>query len=250
MKIVTLSFNRPDFIELQLNSLKKWVKDFEYVVYDNCPDDAVKDECARLGIECIPIKIFSEDTSWAVGRSLDKMWETLQDTKGELWYIDSDMFLIGELPKLNCDMAFVPQVRENYTYPWTGLMYFNMDTLPSPESLKWAVEYSLKDTDVGGLNHYYLQEHQPKVKELEMWTLIDERRYSFNGVDTKEQGLLFSDMTHLAEKYNFPKPYSFDFLGEVDEDPCIFHFKSASGYPPFYTPEYVRLKTEAMKKLL
>lgn len=241
MNIVTLAFNRPDFIELQLNSLKKWVKDFTYTVFDNCPDDAIKDECERLGVECIPIKIFSADTSWCVGLSLNKMWETLQHNKGELWYIDSDMFLIGKLPKLKCDFAFVPQVRGEYTYPWTGLMYFNMDTLPHPKDMEWQVDYSVKDTDVGGRNHYYLKDHTPRIQELEMWTLTPDG-CSFNGVDC------ICMLGHKEmEKINLPRP--FDLL-KCDGQDFVLHYKSASNYPAFYTPEYNKLKTKALKKLL
>lgn len=249
VKIITLSFNRPDFIELQLKTLKKWVKDFEYVVYDNCPDDAIKDECDRLGIKCIPIKIFSTDTSWAVGLSLNKMWDTLQYEKGKLWYIDSDMFLIGELPNLDCDMAFIPQERGEYTYPWTGLMYFNMDTLPHPEELKWQIDYSAKDTDVGGMNHYYLIENQPRILELEMYTMIDTNKYSYNGKDSdlKNDHMVLMKMAHYLK---LPHPYSFDLLRPKAGDFFIFHYKSGSGYPEFMTEKYNRLKTEALVKLL
>lgn len=241
MEIVTLAFNRPDFIELQYNSLKKWVKDFNYTVYDNCPDDSIKDKCERLGIKCIPIKIFSADTSWAVGLSLNKMWETLQHTKGKLWYIDSDMFLINELPKLNCDMAFVPQIRGEYTYPWTGLMYFNMKTLPHPEELQWQVDYAIKDTDVGGRNHFYLKDYSPIIQELEMFTLTLEG-CSYNGVDC----ICKSEHKEM-QIIEFSKPFDiFTCKGRK----FVLHYKSASNYPSFYTPEYNRLKTEALKKLL
>ncbi len=248
VKIVTLAFNRPDFIELQLNTLKKWVKDFEYVVYDNCPDDSIKDECTRLGIECIPIKIFSADTSWAVGLSLNKMWKTLQNEEGKLWYIDSDMFLFAPLPDLDCDMAFVPQERGEYTYPWTGLMYFNMETLPQPKELKWQVDYSVKDTDVGGLNHFYLETYNPKVIYLEMWTLIDEDKFSYNGKDCGYDKS-FETLKAIAHSYNFPRPYSFDILCTASTS-FVYHYKSASNYPEFYTEDYNFKKTKALCELL
>jgi hypothetical protein len=250
MEVVTLAFNRPDFLELQLNSLKKWVKEpFKFTVFDNCPDDAIKDECDRLGIECVPIKIFSADTSWAVGLSLNKMWERLKHNKGKLWYIDSDMFLVNKLPDIKADFAFVPQKRGEYTYPWTGLMYFNMDTLPHPEELQWQVDYSVKDTDVGGRNHFYLQEQDVVIQELEMWTLIDTKKYSFNGIDS-EGYIDHIDLIKLVDIYSFPKPYSVDMFKMKDTPFFVFHYKSASNYPSFYTPEYNRLKTQALCKLL
>lgn len=242
MEIVTLAYNRPDFIELQLSSLKKWATNFNYTVYDNCPDDAVKDECERLGIKCVPIKIFGEDASWIVGLSLNKMWETLQYEFGTLVYLDSDMFLIGELPSMeDHDFAFVPQVRGEITYPWTGLMMFNMETLPHSEELKWQVDYSLKDTDVGGLNHFYLKERNPNVLELEMWTLTREG-CSFNGADC-----VCKPEHKEMEKIPLPRPFD---VFKCNGKDFVLHYKSASNYPDFYTPEYNEKKTEALRKLL
>jgi glycosyltransferase involved in cell wall biosynthesis len=253
VKIVTLAFNRPDFIELQLNSIKKWVPEFEFTVFDNCPDDAIKNECERLGVKCIPIKIFSEDPSWAVGLSLDKMWATLQFETGILVYLDSDMFLINPLPDIDdYHMAYVPQVKKQYTYPWTGLMMFNMDTLPSPGELFWHVDYRLEGTDVGGFNHFYLHKYYPRVLELEMWTLVDENKCSFNGADSICE---YNDnlIATLCGINGFPRPYSIDMFkvrGKPFTEAFVFHYKSASNYAPFATPEYNRLKTEALKKYL
>ncbi len=250
MEIVTLAYNRPDFIELQYNCLKKWVKNFTYTIYDNCPDDSVKDECKRLEINCVPIKIFSpKDPSRCVGLSLNKMWETLKNTKGKLVYLDSDMFLINELPDMGSyDFAFVPQNRPgSITYPWTGLMMFNMDTLPHPEKLRWDIAPQLK-ADVGGLNHFYLKEYSPKVLELEMWTIVDDGKFSFNGADT-EDDRSYGEMEKMAKKYNFPRPYSFDIFRTLNKT-FVFHYKSASNYPSFYTKDYNKLKTEALKKIL
>jgi hypothetical protein len=242
MKIVTLAYNRPDFIELQLNSLKKWVKEpFKYTVFDNCPDDAIKDECERLGIECVPIKIFSADASWCVGLSLDKMWERLCLNTGKLWYIDSDMFLVRELPDVYGDIGYVPQTKGEYNYPWTGLMYFDMDKLPHPEEMRWAVDYSLKDTDVGGQNHFYLAEYSLNKQYFEMFTLIP-NGFSYNGVDSYEK----VEHTWMM-LLDLMRP--FDIL-TYNGKPFVLHYKSASNYPDFYTPEYNRIKTEQLRKLL
>ena len=251
MDIVTLAFNRPDFIELQLNSIKKFYSNFTYTVFDNCPDDSIKNECERLGVKCVPIKILGNDPSIVCGLSLNKMWETLQHNEGELLYIDSDMFLINELPKFDCDFAFVPQVRKEIVYPWTGLMYFNMDTLPCPEDLKWQVDKSVPDTDVGGRNHFYLKDHNLRVQELEMWTLINNGEYGFNGVSGAKWDGNFSIMSALTK--DFPTPVSVDMFkvkGEAFDTCFVFHYKSASNYPDFYTPDYNSLKTEALTKLL
>lgn len=243
MEVVTLAYNRPDFIELQLNSIKKFHKDFTYTVFDNAHDDSIKDECERLGVKCIPIKILGQDPSVVVGNSLNKMWSYLQELTGVVVYLDSDMFLVGELPNMtDYDFAFVPQVRGEITYPWTGLMLFNMDTLPLPEELRWEVDQvALPNTDVGGLNHFYLEKHNPKVLELEMWTLTPDG-CSFNGADSE-------CMPEHVEMESIALPRPFDILS-ANGSTFVLHYKSASNYPDFYTPEYNELKTKALCKLL
>lgn len=241
MEIVTLAFNRPDFIEPQLKSIQKYAPEAKYTVYDNCPDDSVKNECERLGVTCIPIKVFSADPSWCVGVSLNKMWETLRYNDGILVYLDSDMFLTGELPDMEgYDFAFVPQKRPNIVYPWTGLMLFNMDTLPAPGELRWEVASQI-GADVGGFNHYYLEKNKPRVLELEMWTLTREG-CSFNGADC-ECLLGHKEMESIA----LPRPFD---IFKANGKSFVLHYKSASNYPDFYTPEYNRVKTEALMKLL
>lgn len=250
---VTLAFNRPDFIELQYNSLRKWVGDFDYTVFDNCPYDMVEKECERLGINRIKVNSQSGDPSWAVGMALNQMWQHLKFETRPVMYLDSDMFLINRLPDFgNCDIAFVPQHRAGgITYPWTGLMYFNMETLPAPEKMRWEVAYEVKGADVGGLNHFWLKEYAPIVKELEMWTLIDEGKFSLNGEDTK---INHDNFTRISARIKgFPRPYSVDMFkvkGADWGDCFVFHYKTGSNYAPHCTDEYNQLKTKALLKIL
>ena len=53
-------------------------------------------------------------------------------------------------------------------------MFFNLNTLPQLQDLRWNVGTVLgQKVDVGGLNHYYLQKHVEKLKilYLEFWTI-------------------------------------------------------------------------------
>ena len=62
IKIITLANHRPDFIELQFNSIKKFVKDrdVEYVIFNTSEDKTRSDEinniCNKLGIQTIKVK--------------------------------------------------------------------------------------------------------------------------------------------------------------------------------------------------
>ena len=59
--IITHSYNRPDFIELQQKTFAKFLKDeYEFVVFNDAesnPDmfKKIEDTCKRCGIRCIKI---------------------------------------------------------------------------------------------------------------------------------------------------------------------------------------------------
>lgn len=58
--ITTQAYNRPDFIEMQHKTFKKFVLDeYEYVVFNDAPDqhmaNQITDTCNRLGIRCIRV---------------------------------------------------------------------------------------------------------------------------------------------------------------------------------------------------
>jgi len=61
IKIYTLSHHRPDFIPLQYESIKKYVKDeFEYIVINNAVDNEknsseIERVCKDLGVSTIKV---------------------------------------------------------------------------------------------------------------------------------------------------------------------------------------------------
>ena len=140
MLIVTLAYNRPDFIELQLNSFKKWVKDFEFVVYDNSLDDQVEKECKRLGLKSIKVSSHGGTANANASGAITQMWKDLQKEKGIITFIDSDMFLTAPIPDIKeYDAAFAYLYAKGITYPWASYWMFNMDTFPHKEDINWNV---------------------------------------------------------------------------------------------------------------
>lgn len=195
--IFTIANIRPDFIEIQYDSIKKFLKDtdFEYIVFNNAFNNpkryqVIEDICRRLGIRSIKVnhyRDYNNDPSLIVSACLNDMWQKhLRHMKDILFYIDSDMFLIKDLSVNEMmngyDFGFVPNYRgKNFEvmYAWTGLMFFNMNTLPNPKELVWDTGVVLGHrVDVGGLNHYYLQKYKDKirVRNLEMWHINDIER--------------------------------------------------------------------------
>lgn len=191
VKIFTLANVRPDFIEIQYDSIKKFVTDeVEYVVFNNARNDnkrfkLINEICQRLGVECIEVKGKYDkhnDPSVIVANSLNYLWKNyLYNEKDLLFYIDSDMFFVKKISVNDLmdghNFAFVPNYRGKdfeVLYPWTGLMCFNMNTLPNPSELVWDAGSVLGyGVDVGGLNHYYLKKYEEDIKilYLEMWNL-------------------------------------------------------------------------------
>lgn len=58
--VITHSYNRPDFIEIQHRTFQKFLRDdFQFVVFNDAASEEMKskieDVCARLGIRCICI---------------------------------------------------------------------------------------------------------------------------------------------------------------------------------------------------
>jgi hypothetical protein len=144
VKIYTYSHNRPDFISLQYESIKKHVKDdFEYIVfnnerpggdggYDENKINFIFNECERLGIECIRVEL---DPSLQILNN-NKMFEGDRYVNGNTacaysftwgWknyvskndcislLIDSDMFFIKDVSIVDImegyNFAFVPSYR-------------------------------------------------------------------------------------------------------------------------------------------
>jgi len=195
IKIITLANHRPDFIEPQYQSIKRFVKDtdVEYVIFNTASEDQkrydeIESICKKLGTQSIPVKkskllkFWKENVSKSVARSLNYIWKNhLKNEKDIVVIIDSDMFFIKDVSieqlMNGYNFAFVPAYRGKkfeVLYPWTGLMFFNMNTLPSPEKMRWDTGSVLGNkVDVGGMNHFYLQEHVEnlKVLRLEMWNL-------------------------------------------------------------------------------
>jgi len=77
-------------------------------------------------------------------------------------------------------------------------------------------------------------------------TYLEKPNYPINSVENYLSK--YNKIIEILDLYNFPKPYSVDFIQENEKN-FIFHFKS-SNWCPWYNEEYVELKKEALKKLL
>ena len=285
LTIATLVDKNEDFIKLQYNSIKRFVKnDVKYIVFNNASTETQRDivsrACDELGVECFNIySNYSLDFSQIHAMALNTAWRVcLSHIKGTLMFLDSDMFFIKDtvIGNFDFDVAYIPQYRDNgeVEYMWAGLFILNMDTINT------NIDFSICNingdrTDSGGGTYYFLKDSNYKKIYLRFSHLADipseeELLIDINGcsgllkVSKLDSSAVFSPhevaarqiykdyLKHLEliEKYAFPKPYIFDLIRkEPDGNYFLFHFKNGN-WGPQYNPEHLSLKKAALIKML
>lgn len=211
--IITHSYNRPDFIEIQDMTFKRFMKeDYEFVVFNDAQTEKmcqqIFDTCRKLNLTCLRIPQSIHDAPYlhrfpgedynnpsvrcanVVQYSLDVLGF---DHDGLVVLLDSDMFLIRDFSVADYlgerEIAGIPQTRGPVHYLWNGLMFLNMNTLPDKRSLNFncgIVEGQHVDT--AGFTYYYFQQH-PEVKVaviphyyIDKWTTLTEDQNRFQSI--------------------------------------------------------------------
>lgn len=213
IRIITFAHKRPDFIEFQYNSIKKYVKcDYEYIVFNNAVDDEklknkIHENCSKLGVKCIDVVLEDhlKETNGEINFTGTKytspnlacsyplvwLWSDKNFIKQEkyLCIMDSDMFFIENINILdmmkNKDMIYIPQYRERgvIKYIHSHFICLNFEKNPNLLNLNWnpGRVYGVP-VDVGGQNHFFLQENENKMNS----DYIDE--YSIEDISYSETG--------------------------------------------------------------
>lgn len=186
--IFTHVYNRPDFIELQYLTFKKFLEDeYEFIVFsDACNQHmmyAIKNTCKRLNIKHIPIPQHihkipylkrwpKEKFNAPAVRNVNAVMYSLNTLGFEhddiLVLLDSDVFFLKKISikELLKDHDIVGMRLGNgfITYLWHGLIFLNMKTLPDIKTLDFNCgRVNDKPVDAGGHSYYYLNEHPELV---------------------------------------------------------------------------------------
>lgn len=230
--VVTHAYNRPDFIEIQHRTFKKFLKDdYEFIVFNDAPQEPIarliESTCKKLNIECIriPQSIHSkpylpkrpdEDSNHPCKRCahvIQYSLDTLGFNHNDLFaIIDSDMFLTEPFSireyMHNYVLAGVPQNRSNGSlavdYIWNGLVFFDMPALPDKKTINFNCGYvEGAPTDVGGHTYYYLKAH-PSL--------------AFKDIDVLHLEDLFCDS---CKKNNIPCSHNNDMLNKNISNPAM-----------------------------
>lgn len=182
--VMTHSYNRPDFIEIQYHTFKKFLTDdYEFVVFNDAPSEQMRQQienmCKKHSLRCIripqnihtyaylyrlPRETFNNPCvrcANVVQYSLNEYGLAHDDLVA---IIDSDMFLVKEFSirdyMAQQDLAGVHQARNNgVEYVWNGLLFFDMRTIPNKPLINFNCgEVNNTPVDVGGQMHHYLKQ--------------------------------------------------------------------------------------------
>ncbi len=203
--IVTLSYNRADFIEIQNKTFKKFLKDdYEFVVFNDAPDlseneKSITNICKKLNIRhiripqslhektvsCRPLNDLKSPSNVRHANAINYFLQNLGfDHNGIVVLIDSDIFLVRPFSIVkymeDFDLATSYLVANfngiNISYLSPHLIFFNMEKLPDKKNINFNCgNFNGFSVDVGGYTYYYLQNH-PNLKI----STIDNHMYSYN----------------------------------------------------------------------
>lgn len=174
MRIYSIHYNKPEYIDIQYNSFKKNIKfNYEFIILDNSIDIEIKKnikiKCEQLDIkyiDCINNIRLMDSTSHQ--NALSKLVDIIEINE-TFMLLDHDIFIINELTEdffSNYDLLFVNQTRGNVDYPWPGLMIFNK--LKNKDKLSFnSGLINGYNCDTGGAMYYFLKNNNLKIKKLD-----------------------------------------------------------------------------------
>ena len=199
--IISTHFNRTDFIYLQYDTIKKFFKgEYEFIVvndgkdfgdYSNNGDSTFKNKinktCQELGIKCIEVpqhlhtqrnilfpntkevNVQNPCTRCAIAVQYGFNYIVKNYTDGNLFILDSDMFLINDL---NIDTIMKDNIILGHKQPtsdgfylWNGICVFNLKKNPELHNFSWDCgRVNGIPVDVGGQNYHYLQKYKDNLE--------------------------------------------------------------------------------------
>lgn len=187
--IITYAYNRPDFIELQDRTFKKFLKDdYIFVVFNDATEkkafNEIRGKCSRLNIPCydIPQTIHhgSHEPSIRNGNVVNYSLEKIGfDFDGVVALFDSDLFLIKDFSLeeylKGYDISGLSQIYGGKKYMWIGIVFLDMRTLPNKKTLRFDCgRVDGTWLDAGGYSHTYLKNNpEAKVRWFNWHVYID-----------------------------------------------------------------------------
>jgi hypothetical protein len=121
MKVYSVHFNRPDFVEIQKKCLDK-IEGYELIVINNQANPEIESKCNELGV-----KFYNHThevgmgSSMSHGSALNFLREIID--QNEDWCItDHDVFICKEIDLSDVDLISIQQIKEGKSYLWPGFI--------------------------------------------------------------------------------------------------------------------------------
>lgn len=276
--IMTHSYNRPDFIEIQARTLQASLQDeYEYVVFNDAPEEHMQHQieqmCQKLGIRCIRVPQYlhkeANNTSTRHVRGIQYSLDTIgYDHNGITVIIDSDVFLLKpfsiEQYMKGYDLAGKLEGRANHEsrvqHLSPVLVFMDMRTLPNKRTLSFTGGLvNGLSCDVGAHTYYYLKNNATlRMRFFNTVRVFFVRKAILHARDFPCHGC--SDMTcpgcmyHLMD--NGFDATAIQFVQSCPDDNVEFlldhtfvHYRSGSNWN-CKPEEYHKIKTQALHKLV
>ncbi len=242
ISVLTVVFNKPEFIQYQYLLLKKYLKnEFDFFVYNNSNDPKLKEEikqvCEINSIKYyeVPQEIQSPNTpSHRAGISLDySIKHNIQNYNTEnLIVLDSDMFIIDYFDfekEVDSDFKGIKQKR-NHVYYYTNQLFFAK--IKNLQKFDKAIKFPPGNidgvnTDCGGYLYYYFNGnkniiHKDLNQMINSQTLTSEdiEKSEIFASDENLKKYFLKETEMFQDKKNFSEIYQSKFL----------HFRAGSNW--------------------
>ena len=121
MKVYSVHFNRPDFIEIQKKCLDK-IEGYKLVVINNQANPEIESKCRELGVEYYnhthPIGLVS---SMSHGSALNFLKDII-DQSDDWCITDHDVFICKNIDPVDSDFISIQQINNGKSYLWPGFI--------------------------------------------------------------------------------------------------------------------------------
>lgn len=250
--IYSFHYNRPDFVKLQHEAFRHFLKEFSevrFVVVNNATDNSLKQEIIRTSSEC-GFDIITTNIAPTPGLpglhhayAMNKIWqEHASKVGGYVIFMDGDLFPIKQFSVrhyMDYGSWIVAGAKQNragiYEYLTPILLIMDTDQMPDKQSINWVgVHVDGVALDTGGGFYDYLNNHSEIKKKTKSMKFTWHIKSANNNLD-----VLPSYIKTI---------YTDDFVFEMFTDSFLHYCRSSNwdGMPS----DYHQAKTLVLKEFI
>jgi len=173
-KIVVCHCNRPNFLEIQLQSYFKTCEDLEEIIVVNdgsslsLRNEIKNKTITRKNVRLIdaPYDLDHSSPPFACSSVLQWIYDLLlmEDEKSKVAFLDSDMFPLKKFSIENFlqekSIAGLKQIRGNVDYIWNGIVMIDFNKIQHPHAIDWNCGViNCYNVDCGGQFFNYFEKY-------------------------------------------------------------------------------------------